>query len=384
MTNNFRRFNSRIGIVFVLQNRLIRLFTWRSTTATLSFLAVHSLVCLKPHLLPLIPLVGLLLSIMIPSFLARHPAPANDPRLEPSFQGPPTAPASRVKPAADMSSDFWRNMRDLQNCMEDFSRIHDMGNEFITPYTNFSDEAFSSSLYLVLFAVICVAFLGSKLMPWRAVALIGGWLLTVAGHPEAQKLILSARNLSQLRQFLETLQLTFRHWVETDVVMDEPSQQRQVEVFELQRFHLHSEVWEPWLFSPTPHDPLSAARLGDDRPKGTQFFEDVQPPRGWSWKQKKWSLDLLSREWVEERMITGVEIETEGERWVYDLKADELEELLENPLRVGKKMKRARSIPMSGWEEGNSGIDERGEWRRRRWTRLVERQPDRSSEKQKV
>lgn len=384
MTYNFRRFNSRIGIVFVLQNRLIRLFTWRHPSATLSFLAIHSLLCLKPHLVPLIPLVGLLFSIMIPSFLTRHPTPANDPRIQPSYHGPPTAPASRVKPAADMSSDFWRNMRDLQNCMEDFSRIHDAANEYITPYTNFSDEALSSSLYLVLFGISCVAFLGSQLVPWRAIALLGGWLVTVTGHPKAQALILSSRNISQLRQTLEALQLSFRHWVEIDVVMDEPLEQRHVEVFELQRFHSSSKTWESWLFSPTPYDPLSPARLGEDRPKGTQFFEDVQAPRGWAWKEKKWSLDLLSREWVEERMITGVEIETEGERWVYDLKSDELEALLHDPSQTGQRAKkRVRSIPMSGWEEGR-GLDERGEWRRRRWTRLVERQTDRNVNKMPV
>lgn len=82
-------------------------------------------------------------------------------------------------------------------------------------------------------------------------------------------------------------------------------------------------------------------------------------------------------------MITGVEIETEGERWVYDLNPDDVEVLLDNPSRAGKNKKRVRSIPMSGWEEG-SGIDQRGEWRRRRWTRLVERQPDRSADKQPV
>lgn len=274
-------------------------------------------------------------------------------------------------------------MRDLQNCMEDYSRIHDAANEYITPYTNFSDESLSSSLYFAIFAVSCVAFVGSQLVPWRAIALLGGWVITVSGHSKAQKLVLSTRSMSQLRQTLEALQLSFRNWVETDVVMDEPLEQRQVEVFELQRFHHQSDTWESWLFSPTAFDPLSPARIAGDRPKGTQFFEDVQPPRGWAWKDKKWRLDLLSREWVEQSMITGVEIETEGERWVYDLKADEVEELLDNSSRVGKTKKRARSIPMSGWEEGN-GLDERGEWRRRRWTRLVERQSERSADKQPV
>lgn len=40
---------------------------------------------------------------------------------------------------------------------------------------------------------------------------------------------------------------------------------------------------------------------------------------GWEWLEKKWGFDLWSREWVEERIIMGVEIEMEGERWVYDI-----------------------------------------------------------------
>ena len=38
MNANFRRFNARIGPVFVLQNRFIRLFSWKDPSATLSFL----------------------------------------------------------------------------------------------------------------------------------------------------------------------------------------------------------------------------------------------------------------------------------------------------------------------------------------------------------
>ncbi len=68
-------------------------------------------------------------------------------------------------------------------------------------------------------------------------------------------------------------------------------------------------------------------------------------------------------------MITGVEIETEGERWVYDL-PQETVELLETPSKAKKKA--AKPGPKSGWEEG-TGLGERGEWRRRRWVRVVER-----------
>ncbi|PPJ53592.1 hypothetical protein CBER1_00395 [Cercospora berteroae] len=371
MTYNFRRFNARIGVVFVFENMLIRLFTWRQPTSTLSFLAIYSLICLKPHLLPLIPLGVLLFWIMIPSFLARHPTPKNDPRIEPSYRGAATAPASRVKPAPDFSTDFWRNMRDLQNSMEDFSRLHDAANEYITPYTNFSDESMSSGIFLWLTVLSCAAFVGSGLVPWRAIALLGGWAAVLGGHPQAQKVLLSTRNMKQLKQHLELLQRTLRSWVEQDIVIHEPPELRQVEVFELQKHHNESDTWEPWLFSPSPYDPLSPARIAGNRPKGTQFFEDVQAPNGWDYKEKKWNLDLFTREWVEERMISGVEIETEGERWVYDIPPEEVDllELLGSPGK-GKNKRRVKSIPKSGWEEG-TGLERRGEWRRRRWTRLV-------------
>lgn len=370
MSTNFRRFNARVGVVFVLQNRLIHLFTWKHPTATLSFLAVYTLLCLKPHLLPVVPLVVLLFWIMIPSFLARHPASTNDPRVEPSYRGPPIAPPSRVRPAPEMSKDFFRNMRDLQNCMEDFSRMHDAANEYVTPYTNFSDEAVSSMLFVSFFALSCAAFIGSEFVPWNAVALVAGWTSTLSGHPEAQKILLSPRSLSQARQHLEFAQTWLKSFVESDILLDEPSEARQVEIFELQKYHAYSDTWEAWLFSASPYDPLSPYRIAGARAKGTQFFEEVQPPNGWAWKDKKWSLDLFSREWVEQRMITGVEIEMEGERWVYDIPPEEVD-LLESPAK-GKKGKKTKEVPKSGWEEG-TGLEKRGEWRRRRWCRLVER-----------
>lgn len=369
MSGNFRRFNARIGIVFVFQNRLIRLFTWKQPTATMSFLALYSLVCLDPALVFAILPVATLFFIMLPSFLARHPAPESDLRLDSRHFGPPIAPPSRVKPAPELSKDFFRNMRDLQNCMEDFSRMHDAANEYVTPYTNFSDEGVSSELYLVLFILSIATFIASHLMPWRAVALIAGWIAIISGHPKAQSVMFSVDNMKQLNHTVEGLQAWIRDWIERDIILDEPPELRQVEIFELQKHHHSSDTWEPWLFSPSPYDPLSPSRIAGARAKGTQFFEEVQPPMGWKWKDKKWSLDLFSREWVERRIITGVEIETEGERWVYDIPVEDLEVSVSNG--VPKRQKR-KSIPKSGWEEGN-GLDKKGLWRRRRWVRDVER-----------
>lgn len=366
MSTNFRRFNARIGIAFVLENRLIHLFSWQHTTATLSFLAVYSLLCLNPRLLPLVPLVGVLFIIMIPSYIARHPILNNDPMMTSNLRGPATAPPSRVKPAPEMSKDFFRNMRDLQNTMEDFSRLHDAANDYITPYTNFSDEALSSTLFLFLFTFSIIVFVGSHLIPWRFLALLAGWAATLMCRERVSSFVLSRRNLRQFRSHLSTLRTALRNWIEKDILFDDPPERRQVEVFELHKYHAPSLTWEPWLFSPSPWDPLSPARISGSRPRGTQFFEDVQAPSGWDWRDKKWTLDLFSREWVEQRMISGVEIETEGERWVYDLPEETVREI------AGSPKKKSRDVPKSGWEEG-TGINDRGEWRRRRWVRLVEK-----------
>ena len=148
-----------------------------------------------------------------------------------------------------------------------------------------------------------------------------------------------------------------------DIVLDAPPETREVEVFELQRRKGgKAGEWENWIFSPTPYDPLSPQRISGDRPKGTRFFEDVMPPKGWEWEDKKWMLDLGSREWVEERMVQGVEVEVEGERWVGDLASDDIEQ--------GDKGVKITTGP--GWEEGN-GVVKTGEWRRRRWVRTVRR-----------
>ena len=183
-------------------------------------------------------------------------------------------------------------------------------------------------------------------------------------------------------------------WISNDIILDSAPETREVEIFELQYQEHSSAEWSSWLFSSSPYDPLSTERVRSERPKGTRFFEDVQPPKGWEWSEKKWALDLWSREWVEERIITGVEVETEGERWVYDIryeydvghKRSESDPFVDEGLvygevggtwgrKRGKEKEKVKILP--SWEEGSEAESEgrgrRGEWRRRRWVRLVKR-----------
>ena len=214
-----------------------------------------------------------------------------------------------------MSKDFFRNMRDLQNGMDDFSFMHDAVIKALAPPTNFSNESLSSSIFLFLFIASCLLFLASQLLPWRFLSLVTCWSGIILGHPSVQELALAGRD-SHLRPHEKKAATWLDNWISSDIILDAPPEEREVEVFELQRRKGgRADEWEPWMFSPIPYDPLSPQRISGDRAEGTRFFEDVQPPAGWEWGDKKWVLDMSSREWVEERMMQGLEVEIEGERY---------------------------------------------------------------------
>jgi hypothetical protein len=325
---------------------------------------------------------------MVPAFLIRHPPPAT---LLPSdldlyqLDGPALAPAQKIKPAPELSKDFFRNMRDLQNCMDDFSILHDEVLKRLTPPTNFSNEALSSTLFTTLFLTSLLLFVSAHLIPWRFVFLLGGWSAISVNHPRIQALLDTPAHNEQLATQEKEMTSQFNAFSTADTILDPEPEKREVEIFELQhRDSYPSDAeWESWVFTPSPYDPLSPAMIAGDRPKGTRFFEDVQPPKGWLWADKKWTLDLLSREWVEERCITGVEVEMEGERWVTDIRYEEGDEESifstssksgKNPAKEkghvqGRSLEKNRIVT---WEEG-IGKHKLGEWRRRRWVRFVER-----------
>jgi len=267
--------------------------------------------------------------------------------------------------------------------MEDFSRLHDSLIAWLAPPTNFSNEALSSALFLLFFALACVLFIGAHLLPWRPIFLFGGWGTICAGHPSLQAFLHSTHTDELLEKQDVAARSRLLTFAATDIDLSSAPETREVEIFELQRraggrpgLHIADMdfEYEPFMFSPEAYTPLSPARIMGERPKGTRFFEDVRPPKGWRWADKKWALDLLSREWVEERCITGVEVEVEGERWVSDIKYKEESGGgdVEESARAADVKRKGREKVVT-WEEGNGA--RKGEWRRRRWVRLVERKP---------
>ncbi len=69
LTQNFRKFSSRIGIVFFLQNRVTSIYLWEYPNETLGYGMIWSLLCLQPHLLILSPFLIAIFCLLVPSFL---------------------------------------------------------------------------------------------------------------------------------------------------------------------------------------------------------------------------------------------------------------------------------------------------------------------------
>ena len=410
MMNNFLRFNARVGVLFKFQARVQRVLAWDRPTETWSLLAVYTLICLKPYLLLALPFAIIIFGILVPSFIARHPAPLSDTdRLRSvgfSPRGPPLAPAPTVALTKETSKDFLQNLGGLQNMMDDLSNVHDAVVDHVLPVINFSDEPLSSAIFVWSVAGLLFVLVFGDKVPIRFIALIAGWagILSLnpwvrrwAGRLSHQFLGQKAQNGDNTNEGKSTGLIPIQvpspaelvERVKSDIKLDSPPETREVEVFELQRKDPVTGEWEAWLFTPTPYDPLSAARLAGERPKGERFFEDVLPPEGWEWADKKWVLDLWSREWVEERIITSVEVETEGERWVYDLippdqpnnngEEDLAEEGgLANGSARGPEQRRVPGGFQTSWEEAedDEGAGRRGNWRRRRWVRTVRRKAE--------
>ncbi|KJZ75348.1 hypothetical protein HIM_05274 [Hirsutella minnesotensis 3608] len=363
MANNFRQFNSRVGFLSAAADTAAYVYTWDTPTYTLSVLAVYSFICLSPQFLPALPITLALYGIFVPCYVARFPGASRGGRAlvdktDFAMQGPPLAPPKAPSPAKELSKQFVRNIRVVQNSMGAYTLAYDSVVDNLTPIANFSNLALSSNIFLLLIAGNILIAIAASLVSWRLIFLVGGWLLALTGNPWVLEQLQLASEHEVAKQFwyqnnARVVQL--RHLITQDTVQDLAPETRLVEVFELQRVSQNG-AWEAISFSPTPHDPMSSGRMTGKHPYGATASSEILPPRGWAWSDSNWELDRFNHDWVNERMIVNVHVETQGEHWVYD--------------QGGQISSDYEYMGLRGVEEvGNA----RGPWRRRRWVRNVRR-----------
>ncbi|TFK34174.1 integral peroxisomal membrane peroxin-domain-containing protein [Crucibulum laeve] len=211
MTTNFKRFVTKVGPVFWMQDRVEEIMLWkRGWKVTGTWMAVYAFLCYFPRFILLIPHVALIAII-----LATYPyptTPAADPLYSASSepkaadatsQLPPTTPP----PVTEGSVDWQANIQAIQNLMGAFSDAHTL----IEPYTHhlcltpahFSSTAISSQSHTQprspytphILTILLVTFppllflISLPSFPMRTLCLIGGLAPLALTHPTVRAVL---------------------------------------------------------------------------------------------------------------------------------------------------------------------------------------------------
>ncbi|TFK26833.1 hypothetical protein FA15DRAFT_666970 [Coprinopsis marcescibilis] len=214
MTNNFKRFVSKIGPVFWLQDRVEEIVLWkRGWKVTCVWMALYAFLCFFPRLILLVPHAAVIAII-----LATYPYPqSSQPFSQDHSSTDPTAQPAQAQPATEGSIPWQANIQGIQNLMgavsDLFTAVEPHVYHLVLSPAHFKDpKSFSKAtsstdtdsnstqpvspytphlLTLLVLSFPFMAFVVS--LPWfpiREVCLVGGLLPFLGGHPHVRKYLL--------------------------------------------------------------------------------------------------------------------------------------------------------------------------------------------------
>lgn len=248
--SNLKRMSQKMSGFFKLQYGITHLLTWRNQPKTLFSLVIYTSVCLWPHLVVCFPLLILLLGVIIPHYLQRHPmnvpeflpvkkrgqsffqfftesqnssllsdfldsdmSPSEDDILSNSSMASSTeylksvdsAPLDPHLMSSELSADslgksdktkvikkqmsLLMNMRDLQNLTSDVLDGMEKGEAFATDFLSFKNERLSTMVFYVVILLTLIVFFLGQFIPWRLLFILAGWGMLGAFHPGAKDAI---------------------------------------------------------------------------------------------------------------------------------------------------------------------------------------------------
>jgi len=302
-----------------VQCKVEDILAWRNPVETVAGMLIFSLVTIDPYLLIPLPIFILMFALLIPSYQVRHPPPpltkSNLPDEVTQTISPPPQPA---KPASELSRDFFMNMRDIQNVMDDFSTVYDVVRGWILYVTTFKNEPLSSTIlaFSALASIGLVMFV--QYLPVRWIILIVGNGAIFGCHPMLYRHIttnyITPEEIEKFKERIETFAME-------DYMPPSPSRDvtYTVEIFESRRLlppvpPSYLPDWSPSQYSPFPPQLTT----------GTNKISVVSPPPGFRFTEQDWKVDQDKR-WAAERETNddtgfwGVEedeLDREGDGWV--------------------------------------------------------------------
>lgn len=229
---NFRRFVSRSGAVFWLQDRVEEILFWRKGwKVTTSWMIAYSFLCYYPKLILLLPHV-ILLAILFITYSVRHPADKPD--------DAPLAPAWVPAEAREGSSEWFANLQAIQNLMGFYADMYENVTSLLPHLTHATPTSAPLLTFLLVTLLLGLPLL--PLVPLRPVFLIVGIAPFILTHPTVQRMAPAVLDTAR-KLYFTTIQRFINNDRLEDTVWAAPI--REVELWENERWSLATSQVAP-------------------------------------------------------------------------------------------------------------------------------------------
>lgn len=236
-TVNFRRFVSKSGPLFWLQDRLEEIVMWRKGWIYTSvWIAAYAFICYFPRLFLLVPLVILLGVILATDPALKHASSEDHEAAAASLPLPPQAPAT------EGSVDWLANVQAIQNLMGAVADLNDVVLPFI-PHLNHSSP-YTPIIFTAILVFSMIFLPVINLLPIRITILSLGLFPFFLTHPITRETLLPAASMT-VQPHLKRYRVMLTRYIDNDRLEDKHwnTEMREVELWENER----------WMPNPSSH-----------------------------------------------------------------------------------------------------------------------------------
>jgi len=334
-TKNLRLMTAKLGGIFKAQYFIRRIFRWTQPSLTITALILYTFIVLHPNLLFILPLIYLLYGIMVPGYLYRHPIhrskllkvrPRGESLLEKFSKIENNKEMAKLvdeekaleeeeieKRVPELNEkidtnvrllkknmEFIVNMRDLQNSLTNLLELLSNVEKFWYGTAGFKDERVSTSLFFTVFLTVIFFIMIGPYIPWRFILILSGWSLMILIHPKIHPKVMEFNNMIKPQK--KELDKLVKDSERKDIILDEPPEIKEVEVFEIFKKSVSSSQWEFYTFSQNIFDITDPFRKAQKPPPGVSSIDSVIPPKGWKFEDNQpWNIDYECQEWCQNR-----------------------------------------------------------------------------------
>ena len=363
--SNFKTLSSKMSGLFAFQYGFLHLVTWRNPSKTLLYLILYTCICIWPHLVLALPLVGILGGVFIEGYAYRHPMEV--PELIPvkkrgqslldflssddssvlddfiskdlrdlvhsklvdleessnsSQDASNSAKLGTLSQELDINESIKRknkseqinsqmtllmNMRDLQNLTTELINSINAAEVFFYETAGFKDEKLSTFFFYILsFATGVVLFFG-RFIPWRLIFIQSGWIALIVCHPRFKQFLQTlTKNKKKSPKKAPKVNKTVKKFERDDIIVDIIPDVSVVEIYELHIKSLLNNTWSFHLYTNNMFDLKDPTRVAGGRPTGASKLSNVMPPPEWRFDSgytNKWKADKQPKNFLRERSV---------------------------------------------------------------------------------